>query len=238
LDMQRGARPPLCANPSMDIKSQLDKALLCFRTFKSGFVGIGWLYYKPVKFCPLNFGASRSYDHHVTPGYYPISTSEIEKFAEHAKHIFNASEGAMELACSRLSDAETRLRPRDKILDAVIGMESLLLSAAGVKGELKYRFSLNFSTLFDSKEEKWRAFKTAGQLYDLRSVIAHGSYLGDKAHKFGDEMLPLNEIAQRAKDSLRMIIKYFLPPSKIGTYKKNGFWEKRLLDIPNTEMSP
>jgi hypothetical protein len=53
------------------------------------------------------------------------------------------------LARETLADAEMRTKPEDRLVDAVIGMESLLLAGLTKddrKGELKFRFSLHYSS--------------------------------------------------------------------------------------------
>ena len=49
-------------------------------------------------------------------------SAEHEPLKAHAKPDFACSEAAMEMACSRLADAESRIWPQDRIVDAVIGM--------------------------------------------------------------------------------------------------------------------
>ena len=59
-------------------------------------------------------------------------------------------------------------------------MESILLAAIDKddrRGELSFRFSMNYSTMFDKPEQKLAAYKVARDLYGLRSVVAHGAAL-------------------------------------------------------------
>ena len=102
-------------------------------------------------------------------------------------------------------------------------MEALLLaglSGEDRKGELKFRFSLHYSTLFSTPEDRHRAFRLAKHLYDLRSMVAHGSSLGDGVFSVGDEKLKLPEAAKRASETLRHLIHHFLPSVKQAPYKK------------------
>lgn len=221
--------PVTSENPLPMIMTRLNNALRCLRTFKEGSVGIGSIDFKFVKFCPLSLGSYGFLDPFVPPGVYKVSDEEIEKLVEHARYIFDLSEPAMETACARLADAEARFRPQDQILDAVIGMEVLLLAglrSEDRRSELKYRFSLNYSTLFTSSEERLRAYKVAKSLYDLRSKIAHGDDVANKDYAIGDQKLKLRDIGRRAKNELRMLIHHFLPHSKNAPYKKPEFWER------------
>jgi hypothetical protein len=214
--------------------TQLDKAILCLRTFKEGFVGYQWVDLKFVKFCPLGLGSYGSNFKIVPPGAYSLLDEEVRALPDYARNIFTLSESALETACARLSDAEARFRPQDQILDAVVGMEAVLLAGLGKedrRSELKYRFSMNYSTLYDSPKERWLAYKVAKDLYDHRSAIAHGGELDAKELRVGEEKLNLHETARRAKNTLRMVIKHFLPLSKAAPYKKLQFWEQKYFGI-------
>src|SRR5262249_20865442 len=160
-------------------------------------------------------------------GRYTLMVEEFGPLTEHARQIFAVSEPSMEMACSRLADAETRTKPQDRLVDAVIGMEALLLAGIGKedrKSELKFRFSLHYSTLFDTPEARHRAFRVAKHLYDLRSVVAHGSSLEEGVLRVGDEKLTLPEAAKRAAETLRHLVCHFLPTVRQKPYKKPEFW--------------
>ncbi|HLP77473.1 MAG TPA: hypothetical protein VK327_11215 [Candidatus Paceibacterota bacterium] len=214
--------------------SQLDKAVLCLRAFKEGYVGYQWIDLKFTKFCPLDLGSYGSSFMNVPPGIYKLSDEEAAALPEFAQNLFALSESALESACARLADAEARFRPQDQILDAVIGMEALLLAGLGKddrRSELKYRFSLNFSALRSSPEDRWRAYNVAKDLYDHRSTIAHGGKLPEKELRIGEEKVSLHEAAKRAKGALRTLIKHFLPQANSAPYKKPRFWEHAYFGI-------
>ena len=211
------------------VKVRLAKAILCLRTFKTGHVGYDYIHFRPITFCPLAMGSHGCGDQYVPFGSYHVSKEEEGPLHDYATKFFRVAEPAMELACSRLADAETRTRPQDRLVDAVIGMEALLLAGLGKedrKGELKYRFSLHYSTLFDTAEKRHYAFRVAKKLYDLRSAIAHGSKLADDRHRVAEESLTLAGAADRATESLRKIICRFLPEANDTPYKKSEFWER------------
>lgn len=225
--------------PAKDpVKGSLDKAILCLRTFKGGHVGYDYIHFYPVTFCPLPLLSVGYGDLYVPFGSYILKAEECGPLAEHAKMVFGVSEPSMEMACSRLADAETRKKPRDRLVDAVIGMEALLLAGLGKearKGELRFRFSLHYSTLFGTPEERHRAFRVAKRLYDLRSMISHGSTLSDKAFSVGDEKLKLPEAAKRACERLRHLVRHFLPTVSQAPYRKHAFWERAYFGLPNVQ---
>ena len=120
-------------------------------------------------------------------------------------------------------------------------MEALLLAGLdkdGRKGELKLRFSLNYSTLFNSPEERLRAYRVAKDLYNHRSTIAHGGEVTAKPLTLGEEKVTLSKAASRAKDALRHLIKHFLPQAKTAPYKSPQFWEKAYFGIPSGSIGP
>jgi hypothetical protein len=214
--------------------AKLDKAMRCLRTFKEGSIGYDWLHFKFVKFCPLALGSYGSLDQHVRPGIYKLSEKEVVILPDYAQRIFSLSESALQTACARLADAEARLRPQDQILDAIIGMEALLLAGLGKedrRSELKYRFSLNYSTMFGSGEERWQAYNLAKDLYDHRSTIAHGGDLSGNGVRVGEKQCNINEVAMIAKGELRKLIKRFLPHANSAPYKKPRYWERAYFGI-------
>jgi hypothetical protein len=222
------------------VKASLDKAILCLRTFKEGQVGYDYVHFYPLTFCPLPLLSFCYGDLYVPFGNYALSVEDVEALAAHGTLVFNVSEPSMKMACSRLADAETRTKPQDRLVDAVIGMEALLLAALGKgdgRGELRFRFSLHYSTLFGTPEERYRAFRLAKNLYDLRSMVAHGSTLSDGAFQVGDEKLKLPEAANRASETLRHLVRHFLPSAKQAQapYGTPEFWERAYLGLPDVK---
>jgi hypothetical protein len=220
---------------SQKIIDMLDRAILCLRTFKGGPVGYDYIHCRPLNFFPFSLPSWGRSDLYVPFGTYRLSNDETTQLKNYAKHALRSSESSMEMALSRLADAEIRTKPQDKIVDAVIGMEALLLAAVDSKTELKYRFSIHFSTLFNSPQDRYKAFCIAKDLYDLRSSIAHGSNLTkDRTFKIGEEKhLNLVEASKRATESLRMVIQYFLPKIGSDTYKNPKFWERAYFNLEN-----
>jgi hypothetical protein len=208
-----------------------DKAITSLRTFKEGCVGYDFIHFQPVTFCPIGFFSRGEGDKFVPSGSYVLTEAEYEPLRTHAELVFRSSEASMEMACSRLADAENRTRPQDQIVDAVIGMEALLL--AGIedrKGKLSFRFALNYAMLFPSEKRQY-AYHVARDLYGLRSVIAHGSSLNANKLKVAGEKLGLHEAGRRAKAALREIIMHFLP-KKHAQYKDHEFWQRAYFGLP------
>jgi hypothetical protein len=219
------------------VRTRLGKAILSLRTFKVGCVGYERARFVPVMFCPVAIGHGVGGDGYVPVGSYDISKEEELPLCEHAAAIFDVTEPKMLLACSRLADAEIRTRPEDQLMDAVIGMEALLIPG-GPSAELKLRFSLHYSTLFDTPEQRYRSYLVAKDLYDLRSTIAHGSKLKGDRCRVGKEKITLADAATRATHALRTIIRRFLSEVKAAPYTKTDFWEPAYFGMGRGAVKP
>jgi hypothetical protein len=150
--------------------------------------------------------------------------------------VLGSHDPAMEMACARLADAEIRIRNEDRIVDAVIGMEAILL--AGIdkedrRGELSFRFALNYSTLFESPQQKQHAYKEARDLYSLRSVIAHGSTFDPDKLKIAGVRITPEAAGKKATSVLRNIVTFFLPMGG-APYKSPAFWQGRYFGLPDS----
>jgi hypothetical protein len=156
---------------------------------------------------------------------------------KHADLIFACSEPAMEMACSRLADAANRTKPQDRIVDAVIGMEAILLAGLGNeegRGELSFRFSLNYSTLFKTPEDRQHGYRVARDLYRLRSIIAHGTSLDEENLKIAGAKPKLPEAGRIATSALRRLIMHFLPKNG-APYKDHKHWQRTYFGFPDGE---
>ena len=188
-----------------------------------------------MRFCPVLTPSLGYGDIYVPPGRYSISNAEVERLRRHADLVFACKDASMQMACARLADAENRTRTEDRIVDAVVGMESILLAAIDKgdrRGELSFRFSMNYSTLFDAPEQKLAAYKVARDLYGLRSVVAHGAAIDEEKLKISGEKMSLDAAGKKAREVLRGIINFFLPENR-APYKNAEFWQRRYFGLPD-----
>lgn len=216
-----------------EIKMNLEKVVIGLRCFKEGRVGFEQLRFKAIKYCPLTFGVPLFGDLYIPFGNYYIHENEVEPLQSYISSIYPVSEPIMKLACRKLADAETRHNAQDRLLDAIIGLEALLLSDISDKkyiGETRYRFALNYSSL--PSDHPRDCFEIARDLYDARSNIVHGGRLMDGEVKVGNETLNLNEVARRACAILRDVIKHFLPLAKESPYTNPNYWIDQYFNKP------
>jgi hypothetical protein len=222
-------------NNQLQFRENLDKAIQALRTFKDGQTGYDYIRFKSVNFCPVPLPAWGHGDLQLPIGQYIVLEEEIAALQHHAALIFSKLDPAMEMACSRLSNAQTRLRAQDRLVDAVIGLEVILLAglqSEDRRGELRFRFALHYSTLFSSPEERYKAFRVAKDMYDLRSTIAHGGIPNQSSCRLGDEKVTLDEAARYACKMLRNVVIYFLQDTNNVSYKRPQYWEKCYFGLP------
>lgn len=206
--------------PSDALFENLDRGMLALATFKeAGAVG-----YEGIRFEPrgVAVGAATKMTYRkqeIPPSPFRLEVHDVAPLTEHIKR-FSGMHSSLEIACQRLVDAGRRTKPRDAIMDAVIGMESILLT--GLQGELSFRFALNYSMLVP--DDRRTAYKTARDLYKWRSKIAHGSSVSDTV-AFAGQNMNLHEVAKIAKNTLRFAISKFIEDSNRPPYLAPLYWD-------------
>ncbi len=216
------------------LRNSLDRAVLAMRTFKTGQVGYNAIYFSAKGFLSLLRGTvTRTYrDEYVPSGSYHLSNEELQPFQQHAELVFAQLDPSLEVACSRLSLAQIRMDPRDRIIDAVIGLEAILLARRGeeaYRGEMRFRFAMNYIVLHESPDERQVQFNVAKSLYDLRSAIAHGGQVEEC--NISGENLNLAQAADKACIMLRSTVKLFLAGGERPAYAETGYWEKKCFGL-------
>jgi len=229
-----GRRPGPADDLFKPTQELLDRCILALSSFKDG----GPVGYDGVRVVPaeLAFGAAFGIQQlwgndHVPSGHYDLTPDEAPTLEAYAK-LFENIHSTLEMACQRLVDATRRTKARDSIVDAVIGLESMLLVEAGnekQRGEMRFRFALNYAALFAVAERK-DAFYTARDLYDIRSLIAHGGEPKQK-EKINAKEMTLHEIAPLARSVLRQTLARFMPNSAKPDFLADGYWVTKALGL-------
>lgn len=209
----------------------LDRAILALSSFKQG----GALGYDGIRItlAEVAFGIGGQHfwgGDHVPPSHYELTAEEAIKLEAHAQR-FETIHPTLEMACQRLVDSTRRTKPRDSIVDAVVGLESIVLVEVAEKqrGETRFRFSLNYASLFETPARR-NAFYLARDLYDLRSKIAHGGEPKTKEKIAGKEMT-MHEIATLARSVLRETIAKFLQNAAKPDFLAESYWLTKVLDL-------
>lgn len=220
-----------------ELKKALDSAVMSLRIFKTGPVGYDGVHFSAARFTPFFLArVVRTYGNEYVPfGTYRLAADDLDLLRSLAENVATKLDVSLELACLRLAASEIRIDPRDRIIDAVTGLEAVLLSSAGDKGdhgELSFRLSLNYATLEDDPKKRPHAFSAARNIYALRSNLLHGRRVDQKAVKPGEKRVPLAEVADQAVEMLRGVVKRFLPAAAHPPYRTPGFWESRYFSVP------
>jgi hypothetical protein len=217
------------------LRASLDRCSLVLSIFQDA-AGISYdrIYGTAAEFAlgVASFAFTSPIAERVAFGLYELSSEEMARLAAHAA-MFNYIPPDLEMACHRFVDSSRRLHWQDAILDSVIGLETILLAGIKERGELSYRFALHYSTLYP-RDERLAAFKTARDLYDLRSRISHGSPVKAKI-RIGAEQVTPTEAALRARTVLRKTIMEFLPRGddsrRKPAFKDTEYWLSKALGL-------
>jgi len=162
-------------------------------------------------------------------GSYAIDDRDVEEVLAIATHLSTVKVfPAMQLALDRLVESSARSSPRDAILDAVVGLEALILDGADREG-LRFRFAVHAASLLpgDDVEARRKRYREAYALYGIRNKVAHET-LRDAKYMVGDESLTPRDVAKRARAMLREAIRIMLrdardvPP---GGTARESFWQ-------------
>jgi hypothetical protein len=164
---------------------------------------------------------------------YSMKPGVREDFISVYNKSWGPCEKAFSFAAKRLSYAEGRFDAYDSIVDAVVGMESVLLAAidGSDRGELGYRFALNYATFFLDYDSRFAAFGLAKALYNARSAIVHGDEKRLRTKNF-KEINPNDPTASGcalvAKRVLRQLLLELLFTQRIDVTKPDE-WHRRVL---------
>lgn len=214
--------------------NRLDRLLLALRTIRAGAVAYGFLFIEPTNVNPVapRFGMGRPPQLAPLP-HYRLGAADagvVIKRDESLKKVHPT----LRVAASRLSSASIRTDARDRIIDAVIGLEALLLADTGdekYRGELRFRFSVNYALLCDDKATREQAFLAARTMYDLRSAIAHGSSAEGQKTKVGGVELTDAQCAEKVTEMLRSVFDRFLESPLSPDCCDFTFWRKKYFGV-------
>lgn len=167
--------------PRNDSEPLIERALASLRLFRSGQVGVlGRITYSE---CPLSgvmsYTAPRPPQRHYQNEYELRQQDEglLSQLHHNLSRRGVQRSAGLQMAIRRFGYAMDRTRPEDKLVDLMIGGESLFLSdIGGDHSELSYRLSMRAAKFIKgsalSERDLYKLFKAA---YQGRSKIVHGS---------------------------------------------------------------
>lgn len=203
-------------------------------TFKAGPVAHEWISMSLAKPSPvgtLTMGVDKIAGTGI--GTYEIDQSEIPDLIEEFTLLESVQFPALSLACARLVDSERRTSPIDRLMDAVIGLESLLLDGSDREG-LRFRFGLNYATFKSELHSatKQARFRQALDVYKIRSQVVHAGTTSEKHYDFAGEKMTLTDVSVRAVQMLRSTVNGFLRLKGLPSTTKErerwlgDFWQR------------
>lgn len=216
-------------SPRVMAKKRILEIELALRTFKSGSVRIASISEKMKGYCPFGHTTS-SNSSQSNAGPYKLSDLEIPDFIQHYARIQSITDTGFRLALRRLSESTVRSTSVDKIVDAVIGLEAILLD--GKSGELRQRFALNYGSICANKDDRLRWYGDALAAYDLRSAIVHGEHLDETSEvKFGPIKVKLRKAEEEIQSMLRNTLRHFLSKGNPLEFREQSYWTRRHLGL-------
>lgn len=227
---------PLWSNPLYQSRIDFDKIIRKI-IFSINLISPGGVY-TPMKY-EENFGFAKNWIPGGASGsIYTIpfgnqcnmTVNQIDLVVNVYKKIKRNNFTQFEMPVKRLNEAELRINAYDSIIDSVIALEYLLLNDIGnekERGEMRFRFALNYTTLF--KEGKINKRKFALDVYNLRSTIVHGATPMDKI-PLGSGNVTLTQAALDIRNMLRDTIIYLLALPENNNFYTSGFWLNRIFN--------
>jgi hypothetical protein len=207
---------------AIEIMRQVELSL---RLVKGGKVGVQGIHFFQKGFGLIGGKVACGFPEYFIPrDIYEVDDDFAQKLVLAWKQIKCGIHDDLKSAIERLNLAEVRVDSKDRVLDGVIGLESLLLRDGGdetYRGELRFRFALHYSVLTGIKSKRLERFKLARSLYDFRSSIAHG---GTGAKKTGNAALDMPSLSC---EMLREVIYFFLSE---GWPPTQDYWLTKIFD--------
>lgn len=224
-------------NPEHAIDSQVDCIVKALNLVSSGALGNNSRIYRVQGLASNFIGSSSRKSFSVIRGsQVRISTEQIQEWKSYYKILDSLGTEAFELALHKLNEAETRLSPKDSILDAVVGLESLLLNDIGnekTRGELNYRFCINYASLFPV-EIRFEKYKEARETYGIRSILVHGGKMNSDIVKYDGRNIYIVDLKEMVINQLREVLKLLLDNYNSDPFDTENYWINKVLDNGET----
>lgn len=117
-------------------------------------------------------------------------------------------------ALRRLNSSYERIEPEDKLLEYMIGFESILLSGAGderERGELRFRLALHGAFFLSIEADgRRRLFRFLKKAYDERSAVVHGDTQAKAQVKVDDVAYTFPDFVAQVEDKFRTTLRKIL----------------------------
>lgn len=220
--------------------------LSCLRLLKSEYVDIPFTDFRIRGWCPPHVGAIRSQFANTPAPLFlgnrfqlsPEEVAVVSKLFELVAGFDRHKHGFLDIALRRFNLAAAEERAEDRLLDLVIALEAILLHGSDkeeLRGEKRFRFSLNGAYLLSSeRQERRRIFKQLREAYDCRSKVVHGGKLSTRISISGQK-LSAQEFTGIIEARTRQVIRQVLALAcKPNAPKQLVSWNDLVLGFPHT----
>lgn len=216
-----------------EIRASIVDARRAMAIYKKGRIGGGDIHMRAIDSRVMTAMLTRGSIDGTNHGSYTLSAQDVVALTEMACTLGKPAWPQLGFAIERLGEAEERSNTRDAILDAVIGLETLMTAGSDREG-LRHKFSVHLAALIPVEQpaERRRRFVEAYDLYGIRSKIAHAGVNAPEYEIAGDK-LTANAVADRARALLRATIIRMLKLDNIPTTgkKRDEFWDALWPDL-------
>ncbi len=203
-------------------QTELKNALTLLRLFKSSTVRIGPIQIKPAQWVPFGGITIAGIDERHG-GSYHLNIGELlelRKLWSDIKAINLTNVYPLEIALKRFNFAHERSGLEDKLIDIMIGFETLYSDS---NTEIRYKISLRTAILIGNNlEERKIIFKVMQEAYLKRSDLVHGRKLEDRisVSKPVNKEFRMHEFVDLIKNYLSDSIKSFIKLSRNKNHKQ------------------
>lgn len=152
---------------------------------------------------------------------YTLKKEDIEEFKsfwnEYNEHLSSEGEDELSVAIRRYNSAYKKYKAEDRLIDHVIGFESILLHEVSRGESYRFRLPLRGGALLSGVEdvEKEYVRKILKEAYSQRSKIVHSGKDLKNVQINGDE-LRSRDFVKECRNILRMVILRYLEGEKKG----------------------
>ncbi len=160
-----------------------------------------------------------------------LSKDQAQQWKSLYAKLRSLKTNSFDLALNKLHEAEIRLSAQDSIIDAVIGLESLLLNQVGnekTRGELTYRFCTNYASLFPP-DDRLEKYNEAKEVYHMRSSLVHGGSMKSDIVSYSRRKIRLVDLKQIIINHLRVVLGLLLDNYDSEPFDSELYWLKKVL---------
>jgi len=212
--------------------------LRALRCLKDGVVAVRCTTYQLGLPFPLMGGTMTFSTESLSGQTYKLEENELEglrRLSDGFENLKRPREATrqIDIAVQRLSEARLRRNTRDKVMDCVIALETLLVQDGHKDGQIRYKFGVHYGALGETFEVRNERRKLAQRLYDFRSALAHGRE--PDTFKFEGKELTPPEIAAKALEMAEEIVQMAVLNDRFKFWD-GSFWYSRIFGDPSATL--